>query len=187
MAEPHFFDSAASYRTWLQTHSAQATELLVGFYKVGSGRASMSWPESVDEALCFGWIDGLRKRIDELSYSIRFTPRTPTSVWSNVNLANYERLTALGKMTVAGEQAFARRTQARSGGYAHEQETVAELSPEELLAFQRNPIAWAFFEATPPGYKKLMIHRITTAKRTATRASRLSQLMQACASGQRLR
>jgi uncharacterized protein YdeI (YjbR/CyaY-like superfamily) len=187
MSKPHFFANAHTFRTWLEANSATATELLVGFYKVGSGRANMSWSESVDEALCFGWIDGVRKGIDEHSYSIRFTPRKRTSIWNAINIAKFEQLTAQGRMTPAGAAAFAHRQEAKSKIYAYEQAATAELSAKELRAFQRNKSAWKFFEATPPGYKKIILHWVTNAKRAETRASRLTKLVEACAVGKRLR
>jgi uncharacterized protein YdeI (YjbR/CyaY-like superfamily) len=146
----------------------------------------MTWPESVDEALCFGWIDGVRRRVDESSYSIRFTPRRANSIWSAVNIAKVERLRAQGRMRPAGEAAFARRSEARSAVYAFEQPAIAELSVEELLAFQRDVVAWTYFESTPPGYRKTVLHWVTTAKKAATRADRLAKLMAACAGQRRL-
>jgi uncharacterized protein YdeI (YjbR/CyaY-like superfamily) len=186
MAAPIFFETAEAFRRWLHAHAHQTSALLVGFHKVSTGRPSMSWSDSVNEALCFGWIDGVRKRMDDHTYSIRFTPRKPASIWSAVNIAKVAQLRAQGKMTPAGEAAFSLRKAHRSGVYAYEQEGTAELSPEEMREFQHNTTAWAFFEATPPSYKKRMLHRITTAKRTDTRASRLARLMLACQSGERL-
>lgn len=187
MPAPQFFLTPCAFRTWLAAHAATAPELLVGFYKVGSGRPSMSWSESVDEALCFGWIDGVRRRIDDESYSIRFTPRRATSIWSAVNIAKFEQLVAEGSMTAAGAAAYAHRKDHKSAVYAFEQPHTAELSPQELAEFQRDAVAWAFFQATPPGYKKVMLHWVTAAKKAETRASRFVKLMQASAAGQRLR
>ena len=186
MSAPMFFADAAAFRCWLEAHADSARELLVGFHKVGSGHPSMTWPESVDEALCFGWIDGVRRRVDESSYSIRFTPRKANSIWSAVNIAKVERLRAEGRMRPAGEAAFARRSEARSAVYAFEQPAIAELSVEELLAFQRDVVAWTYFESTPPGYRKTVLHWVTTAKKAATRADRLAKLMAACAGQRRL-
>lgn len=184
---PVFFADAQAFRTWLDTHAATARELLVGFHKVGSGRPCMSWSESVDEALCFGWIDGVRKRVDDATYTIRFTPRKPSSIWSLVNVAKMDKLRAAGKMTPAGETAFAFRSAAKSGIYAHERSDAPELSPDELARFRQDAAAWAYFETAPPGYRKLMLHWITKARREDTRAGRLATLMQACAAGTRLR
>lgn len=187
MPAPHFFTTPSAFRTWLAAHAATAPELLVGFYKVGSGRASMTWSASVDEALCFGWIDGVRRRIDDEAYSIRFTPRRPTSIWSAVNIAKFEQLQAQGRMTAAGAVAYAHRKAHKSAVYAFEQAHTAELAPQELAEFQRDAAAWAFFLATPPSYKKRMLHWVTSAKKAETRASRFASLLQACAAGQRLR
>lgn len=187
MASPRFFENAGAFRSWLKANGATAAELLVGFYKVDSGRPSMTWPESVDEALCFGWIDGVRKRIDEHAYSIRFTPRKPSSIWSAVNIAKFEQLSASGRMTPAGAAAFTHRTEAKSGVYAYEQAGTAALSTAEVRAFKRDKAAWKYFEATPPSYRKVILHWITSAKRDETRASRFATLVQACAAGKRLR
>ena len=186
MTEPVFFPDARTFGRWLQANAGSATELVVGFYKVGTGLPSLSWSESVDEALCFGWIDGVRRRIDEAAYSIRFTHRKPTSIWSAINIAKIERLQAEGRMTPAGTRAFALRTEARSLVYSHEQTESAELSADDLREFTRNKAAWRFFESTPPGYKKVMLHWVTSAKRLETRATRLAKLLEACAAGQRL-
>ncbi len=187
MTSATFFASAKDFRGWLEHHAGMATELVVGFYKVGSGRPSMVWSESVDEALCFGWIDGVRKRIDDEAYQIRFTPRKPTSIWSAINIAKFERLQASGRMTPAGVKAFSHRKLEKSVVYAYEQESTAQLSTPELRRFKRDKAAWAYFDACPPGYKKVLLHWVTTAKKTETRASRLATLMQACAAGRRLR
>lgn len=187
MATPQFFETASDFRVWLEAHASRESELLVGYHKVGTGCPSMSWSESVDEALCFGWIDGVRKRIDDNTYSIRFTPRKSTSIWSAVNIAKFEQLRAQGRMTPAGEAAFASRTEAKSVVYAYEQASTAELSSSELKEFKRNKSAWRFFAATPPSYKKVILHWVTTAKRADTRSARLAKLIDACAAGQRLR
>jgi len=186
MTDAVFFATPAAFRAWLEKHAATASELLVGFHKVGSGQASMSWPESVNEALCFGWIDGRRKRIDDTAYSIRFTPRKAGSTWSTVNIAKMAQLRASGSMLPAGARAFALRTEAKSGIYSHEQAQAAELADEELHAFRRDAAAWAYFEALPPGYRKTVLHWIATAKKPETRAARLARLVAACAAGKRL-
>lgn len=186
MTEPVFFATPAAFRSWLEAHADSASELLVGFHKVGSGQPSMSWPESVDEALCFGWIDGRRRRIDATAYSIRFTPRRAGSIWSAVNIAKMDALRAAGRMRPEGERALALRTEAKSGIYSHEQPQAAELAESELQAFRRDATAWAYFEKLPLGYRKTVLHWITTAKKPETRAARLAKLMQACAAGVRL-
>ena len=183
---PLFFPDPQAFRAWLETHAASATELLVGFHKVGSDQPCMRWSESVDEALCFGWIDGRRTRIDDDTYSIRFTPRQASSIWSVVNIAKMDKLRVAGKMTPAGEAAFALRVEAKSGIYAHERSDVPELPDAERERFQRNAAAWDYFQAAPPGYRKTILHWITNAKREETRSRRLEQLMQACAAGKRL-
>ena len=147
----------------------------------------MTWPESVDEALCYGWIDGVRKRIDDVSYTIRFTPRKTTSIWSAININKFNDLQQQGRMTPAGVKAFAHRKESKSRIYSHEQTFTAELSTDELQAFQREPAAWAYFEATSPGYKKVMLHLITTPKRAETRAARFAKLLTACKIGERIR
>jgi uncharacterized protein YdeI (YjbR/CyaY-like superfamily) len=187
MSAPKFFKTPQHFRDWLAAHAASELELLVGFYKVGSGHTSMTWPESVDEALCYGWIDGVRKRVDDASYTIRFTPRKTTSIWSAVNINKFNDLQQQGRMTPAGEKAFSHRTEAKSRIYAFEQSESAELSAEELIVFKHEKTAWAYFEACPPGYKKQMLHRITTVKRAETRAARLAKLVEACKKGERIK
>ncbi len=184
---PTFFDSAAAFRAWLEANAANSAECLVGFWKVDSGRPSMTWPESVDQALCFGWIDGVRKRIDDQAYQIRFTPRKPASIWSAVNIQKFEQLTAAGRMTDAGARAYALRTADRSVVYAYEQPAEAELTAGELRDFKNNRTAWLYFEACPPSYRKVLLHWITSAKRPETRAGRLHKLMEASREGKRLR
>jgi uncharacterized protein YdeI (YjbR/CyaY-like superfamily) len=186
-ASPRFFATAAEFRAWLDAHAEAATELLVGFWKVDSGRPSMTWPQSVDEALCFGWIDGVRKRIDDQAYQIRFTPRKPGSIWSAVNIAKVEQLRAAGKMTAAGERAAARRTNARSVVYAYEQAQHAELTADEIRRFKKHKAAWTYFEGCPPSYRKVLLHWIAGAKKPDTRAQRLDKLIQASTEGLRLR
>jgi uncharacterized protein YdeI (YjbR/CyaY-like superfamily) len=186
MADPQFFATPAKFRQWLKRHASASTELIVGFHKIGSGLPSMSWPESVDEALCFGWIDGVRKRIDEQAYQIRFTPRKPSSIWSAVNIAKFHQLQSAGRVEPAGAQAFARRTEAKSMVYAYEQQEVAILSPGEVLEFKKHKAAWHFLQSTPPGYRKVVLHWVVQAKKPQTRASRLAKLLEACAAGKRL-
>jgi uncharacterized protein YdeI (YjbR/CyaY-like superfamily) len=186
MTSPVFFTDAQTFRAWLAAHAHDAHELLVGFHKVGTGKPCMSWSESVDQALCFGWIDGVRKRVDDATYTIRFTPRKAGSIWSAVNIDKVARLREQGLMTPAGEAAFALRSEDRSRVYSHERTTDAELAPEDLARFQRHQAAWAFFEACPPGARKRMLHVVTSAKKPETRAARLDRLIEACAQGRRL-
>ena len=186
MPEPTFFATPAQFRRWLAKHAAKAPELLVGFHKVDSGKPSMTWSQSVDEALCYGWIDGVRRRLDDTAYAIRFTPRRPTSIWSRINIAKVQALEAEGRMTDAGREAFARRDQARSAIYAYEREAKAALAPAEQREFKRDRAAWKYWEAAPPGYRKLMLHYVTSAKKPETRRKRFDRLVQACAAGQRI-
>lgn len=185
-APPTFFATPADFRDWLAQHAATAPELLVGYWKVDSGRPSMSWSESVDEALCFGWIDGVRRRIDDLSYQIRFTPRRPGSIWSAVNLAKIEALIAAGRMQPTGLAVYEARDLSKQRVYAFEREQPAELSAAELKQFRAARAAWAYFEACPPGYRNQMLHRICSAKRAETRARRLAQLIEVCGRGERM-
>ena len=157
----------------------------MGYYKVSTGKPSMTWSESVDEALCYGWIDGVRKRIDDASYLIRFTPRRPTSIWSAINIAKLGELEAQGRLTDAGRKAFALRNEAKSVIYAYEQEAAAILSPAEQREFKRHKVAWQYWESAPPGYRKVVLHRIVTAKKAETRAARLAKLIEFSAAGQR--
>ena len=183
---PTFFETAQHFRTWLEANHARADELLVGFRKIGTGLASMTWPESVDEALCFGWIDGVRKRIDDESYQIRFTPRRKGSIWSLVNVGKVQELTAQGRMRPAGIAAFDARGAEKTGVYAFEREQPAELTPAEIKAFQQHGLAWAYFEASAPSYRKVMLHWVVGAKQPATRARRLDTLILACAEQRRI-
>ncbi|MBU0590512.1 MAG: YdeI/OmpD-associated family protein [Gammaproteobacteria bacterium] len=183
---PSFFETPAEFRAWLQQHATQTTEMIVGFYKRGTGRPSMSWPESVDEALCHGWIDGVRTSIDEQAYKIRFTPRKPSSTWSAVNIERVRVLEQAGRMTEAGLKAFAYRKEVKSRIYAYEQAETATLEPTELALFHKNKLAWKFFEVQPPGYRHVAVWRIVSAKRTETRQSRLAKLIEASAKGLRL-
>lgn len=186
-AAPVFFATPEDFRKWLKKNAATTPELAVGYWKVGSGRPSMTWPESVDEALCFGWIDGVRRRIDDDAYQIRFTPRRPTSIWSTVNLRKYERLLAAGRVTEAGQRAYACRKEEKSRVYAYEQPAHADLTLQEVRAFKAIPGAWKHFAACPPSYRKVLLHWITSAKRPDTRAARLGKLIAASGRGERLR
>ena len=186
MAEPHYFSSPAEFRAWLARHAGTAAELVVGFHKVGSGVPSMTWPESVDEALCVGWIDGVRKRVDELRYQIRFTPRRATSIWSRVNIDRVAVLTAEGRMKPAGLAAFERRTERRSIVYSYEHVGEVALPPDLEKRFKRQRKAWAWFEAQPPGWRRQMLRRVLSAKQEATRERRLEQLIAAAIEGRRL-
>ena len=183
---PTFFETALHFRTWLEVNHTSAAELIVGFRKVSTGMPSMTWPESVDEALCFGWIDGVRKRIDEASYQIRFTPRKRGSIWSLVNVNKVQELTKQGRMQPAGVAAFEAKSHDKTGVYAFEREKPAELAPVEVREFKKNRLAWKYFESAAPSYRRVMTHWVVSAKQTATRARRLEQLVQACAEQRRI-
>jgi uncharacterized protein YdeI (YjbR/CyaY-like superfamily) len=184
--EPCFFKTPADFRKWLQAHADKETELLVGFYKTGSGKPSITWPQSVDEALCFGWIDGVRRSIDHESYSIRFTPRKATSIWSAVNIKKVTQLTQNGLMQPAGIAAFAKRQESKSAIYSFENEAM-ELKPGYEQQLKANKKAWDFFQLQAPWYKKVAIHRVMTAKQEKTQLSRLESLIKACENGERIR
>lgn len=175
--EAKFFATAAEWRSWLEEHHDTSQELLVGFYKSGSGKPSISWNESVDVALCFGWIDGVRRRIDDVSYSIRFTPRKPRSIWSAVNVRKVAELSAQGLMRPAGTKAFAARQEDRSAVYSFEQEQVA-LSSEQERQFRANASAWEFFKSCPAWYRKAATWWVISGKREETRSRRLAALME---------
>ena len=181
-----YLASTDELRDWFDANHETAQELWLGYYRKATGKPTVTWSEAVDEALCVGWIDGVRKRIDDATYSIRFTPRKPGSIWSAINIAKVERLKSEGRMTPAGVAAFERRTEARSKVYSYEQDAPAELTPAELRAFKRQKAAWRFFESAPPGYRQQMLHRICHAKRPETRAARLDKLIAASAAGRRL-
>lgn len=181
-----YFESPAAFREWLEAHHVVETELVVGFHKRASGRPSMTWPESVDEALCFGWIDGVRRRVDEDRYTIRFTPRRPTSIWSAINIGRVAVLTGLGRMRPAGVQAFERRTDKRSSIYAYERRNVAALDEASEARFRRKKKAWAFFEAQAPWYRRTATHWVISAKREETREKRLAKLIDDSANGRRI-
>ncbi|WP_411280803.1 YdeI/OmpD-associated family protein [Gemmatimonas sp.] len=179
---PPYFASADDFRRWLETHHDSHRELVVGFHKVGTDSPSMTWTESVREALCFGWIDGVRRRVDEARYSIRFTPRKTGSIWSAVNLKHVESLLADGRMHAAGQAAYEARTDAKSKVYAFEQAEVT-FSSQDRAQFAATPHALAFFERQPPSYRKTATWWVISAKQPATRARRLSQLI-ACSGNQ---
>ena len=182
--EPTFFATPADFRAWLERHHESHRELIVGFHKRGSGRPSITWPEAVDQALCFGWIDGVRRRIDDTSYSIRFTPRKARSTWSAVNIKRMNELVEEGLVAPAGLAAFKRRTDDRSAIYSYEQRRNATLDPDQQQRLRADERAWGFFEAQPPSYRRAAIHWVTSAKRPETRERRLTQLIECSAAGQ---
>ncbi len=182
----HFFASADAWRYWLSDHHANETSLLVGYHKTATGRATLTWPQSVDEALCFGWIDGVRKSVDATRYQIRFTPRKVGSIWSAVNIARVAVLTAEGRMAPAGLRAFTARTEKKSAIYAYEQSEAAVLPAEFEARFRAMPSAWAYFESQAPWYRQQMLWRIVSAKQEATKERRLLALIAASVAGRRL-
>lgn len=179
VSDPVFFETCAQFRGWLAEHHLTTAELLVGFWKVGTGKPSMTWSESVDEALCFGWIDGVRRRRDDASYTIRFTGRRPGSIWSAVNVAKAEQLASKGLMTPAGLAAFAARRPDRTAVYSHEQggDAALALTPDEEARLRAVPAAWAHFAAQPGSYRRAVVHWLHSAKRDETRTRRLDQLV----------
>lgn len=183
---PTFFADQTDFRKWLADNHQKETELLVGFYKVGSGKPSMSWPESVDQALCFGWIDGVRKSIDDQSYTIRFTPRKPGSIWSAINIKKIEGLSEKGLMQPAGMASYAKRKEHKSKIYSYEKEPEM-LSEEFERQFRANEKAWDFFQKQAPWYQKTAIHLVMTAKREETRISRLETLIRDSENGTKIK
>jgi uncharacterized protein YdeI (YjbR/CyaY-like superfamily) len=183
--KPTFFATPQDFRRWLERNHETADELLVGFWKKDSGKPSMTWPESVDEALSFGWIDGVRRRIDDESYSIRFTPRRRGSIWSAINIKRAQELSNLGRMAPAGLRAFQARDEKKSAIYTYEK-PPAQLAPAEEKTFRANKKAWEYWTAQPPGYRRLALGWVTSAKKEETRARRLAQLIDDSAHGRRL-
>jgi uncharacterized protein YdeI (YjbR/CyaY-like superfamily) len=181
--QPTFFATPPELRAWLEAHHENTQELWVGFYKKGSGKPSITWPESVDEALCFGWIDGIRKGIDDASYTIRFTPRKARSTWSAVNIKRIQELMSLGRVHPAGLAAFEARTEEKSGIYAYEQRGGAELDRAGEQQFRANPQAWDFFQAQPAWYRNTAIWWVVSANKEATRRKRLATLIDDSAHG----
>lgn len=180
-----YFKSASGFRRWLEVNHALASELWVGFFKKHSGRGGLTYAEAVDEALCFGWIDGLKKRVDELSYTHRFTPRKPRSNWSRINLQHAERLKQAGRMTPAGLEAYAARVPERSGVYSFEN-APRTLDATDETRFRTDPLAWAFFTRQPPGYQRTALWWVLRAKTPETRARRLGQLIACSREARRL-
>jgi uncharacterized protein YdeI (YjbR/CyaY-like superfamily) len=184
--EIHFFATPENFREWLKVHHKKTRELWVGFYKKGSGRPSITWPESVDEALCVGWIDGLRKTIDAESYKIWFTPRKTTSNWSAVNLARAKELTKQGRMRPSGLKAFELRQEGKSGIYSYENRKSAVLGEAAEKRFRSRPKAWHFFQSQPASYRQAAIWWVVTAKKEETRQQRLEKLIAQSEAGKRL-
>ena len=185
MTKPKFFKTQPEFRAWLAGNHDAKAELLVGFHKKGSGKKSITYAEALDEALCFGWIDGVRKNLNETSYTIRFTPRKPKSIWSNINVGHVERLKKAGQMQPPGLAAYALREDKRTGIYAFENRP-RELSPEYQKRFKVNKKAWEFFQAQPPYYTKVCSFWVMSAKKEETQLRRLDQLIEVSAKAERL-
>lgn len=182
---PKFFVTSAALRAWFEENHTDASELDVGFYKTLSGRQSITWPQAVDEALCFGWIDGVRKRLDIDVYVIRFTPRQPTSLWTAINVAKIEVLREAGKVCEAGELAYARRTVEKTGVSSFARADAARFSKPQLQRFKQHPLAWAFFEMQPPWYRRTAAHWVTSARQEITREDRMQILVADSTAGRR--
>jgi uncharacterized protein YdeI (YjbR/CyaY-like superfamily) len=183
--KPKFFRTPADFRSWLEKNHTTATKLWVGFYKKDSGKPSITWPESVDQALCFGWIDGIRKRVDEISYQIRFGPRRRGSIWSAINIKRAKELVRQKQMRPTGLKAFAARIENKSGIYSYEQRST-ELSQPYANLLKKNKAAWNFFEKQPPSYRKMIGWWIVSAKKEETRMARLAKLISESAKRKRL-
>ena len=179
---PTFFAKQSDFRKWLQKNHARKTELLVGFYKVGSGKPSITWSQSVDEALCFGWIDGVRKSIGKESYQIRFTQRKPASIWSTINIRKIKELTKQGLMQPAGLASFEKRTARKSGIYFYENDEVV-FAPHFEKKFKENKGAWKYFQSLAPSYRKVSAHWVMRAKQELTKIKRLNELIADSAAG----
>jgi uncharacterized protein YdeI (YjbR/CyaY-like superfamily) len=183
MSEPIYFESPDEFRAWLEEHHETETEVWVGMWKKATGKQGVSWAQAVDEALCFGWIDGVLRRVDDQRHIQRFSPRKPSSNWSAINIANVERLRAEGRMRPAGEAAFARRRDDRTAVYSHEQRRNPAFSPEEQAQLEADEAAWAYFSARPPSYRRQATWWVISAKRPETRARRLATLIADSAAG----
>ena len=182
---PHYYTSAVKFHQWLEKNHARPVELWVGFYKKDSGRIGVTYPEALDEALCFGWIDGIRKAVDESRYTIRFTPRKPGSIWSNVNIKRANELIAEGRMAPAGLAAFEARTAEKSGVYTYENRS-RQLSAEYEQQLRANKKAWEFFQSQAPYYQRTAGGWVMSAKKEKTRLRRLAILIEDSAQGRRL-
>lgn len=183
---PTYFATPAAFRSWLAKHHRTARELIVGFVKKGAGDPSITWPEAVDQALCFGWIDGVRRRVDETRYTVRFTPRKPGSKWSSVNIDRAEALVAQGLMKPSGAKVLEARSEAKSRTYSYEQREAPKLDAALARMLKRNKDASKFLEAQAPSYQRKVVHWVSSAKSDKTKLARLNRLIDAFASGRRL-
>ena len=184
--KPTYFSTAQELRRWLAKNHRRADELLVGFHKTTTGTPSVTWPEAVDQALCFGWVDGVRKRIDAERYTVRFTPRRPGSTWSAKNIQSVARLQSEKRLTAAGRAAFECRTEKKSRTYSYERAEAAALEPTLEKALRAKREAWSFFEAQAPSYRRKVVHWVMAAKAEEVRLRRLRRLIDAFAAGKRL-
>jgi uncharacterized protein YdeI (YjbR/CyaY-like superfamily) len=180
-----YFSSPEEFRAWLEEHHASAGEVWIGYWKKHTGKPSLTWSQAVDEALCFGWIDGILRRVDDERHVQRFTPRKATSNWSAVNIAKVGRLRAAGRMRPAGEAAFALRRAEKSGVYSYEQRDKASFEPEQEQRFRADAAAWEYWSAAPAGYRKMATWWVVSAKKPETRAKRLATLIEHSAAGRR--
>ena len=184
--KPTYFRAPAEFRVWLKQHHATADELWVGFYRKGSGMPSITWSEAVDEALCFGWVDSIRRSVDDKRYTNRFTPRKPTSNWSEVNVRRVEELTRQRRMRAPGLKAYRARTPRKTGTYSYEQRYDVKLTPAFERTFRASKQAWAWFQAQPPGYRSTALYWVMSAKKPETRERRLATLIEDSANGIRV-
>jgi uncharacterized protein YdeI (YjbR/CyaY-like superfamily) len=187
LSEPIYFGSPAEFRAWLEQHHEGETEVWVGYWKKATGVPSLTWSQAVDEALCFGWIDGVMRGIDDRRHIQRFTPRKPAGNWSAINIAKVEKLRAEGRMRPAGEAAFARRREDRSGIYSYEQGGEPVLEPEHEARFRADAAAWEYFTSRPPSYRKPALWWVISAKKPETRERRIATLIADSAAGRRLK
>lgn len=184
--KPLFFETPADFRQWLEEHHESETELLVGFYKKDSGKKSITWPESVEQALCFGWIDGVRRSLGDDAYTIRFTPRKPNSTWSAINIDLMDKLLKQKLAWPMGQAAFEKRKESNSRIYSHERKEEAKLPEAMEKEFRANKTAWEFFMKQAPSYRKVMLHHIISAKQEKTRLARFEKLVNASTEGKRV-
>jgi uncharacterized protein YdeI (YjbR/CyaY-like superfamily) len=186
VTEARYFGSPEEFRAWLEEHHESETEVWLGYWKKHTGKPSLTWSQAVDEALCFGWIDGILRRVDDERHVQRFTPRKPASNWSAVNVAKVEQLRAEGRMRPAGEAAFARRSEARTGVYSYEQRHEASFEPEHEQRFRADAAAWAYWTAAAPSYRTMATWWVVSAKKPETRERRLGRLIEDSAAGRKL-
>ena len=184
-AMPRFFKSGAAFGQWLEAHHDTATEALVGFYKTKASKRGITYQEALDEALSFGWIDGIRRSLDDERYTIRFTPRKPRSIWSKVNIKRVGELTAAGRMRAPGLAAFAKRDEKRSGTYSYER-PVTELDEASMKVLAADSKAFAFYQRQAPGYRRIVANWVTSAKKPETRARRLATLVECSRDGRKI-